>query len=217
MLFARASSCVARRRQYQLHYGTIDFNHLPDQLGTWLPACDGQEHQKATQSLIQCVREVTEDLARWQTEAAVRGPDARLETYWNACRLLLLRHVYHRSTRDVECQQSAAEVLRLCEGLADGKIEYLNWVSRSSLLLCECLSPAQPIIIASSILDSSQTDLRRRTIDMFQKFSYQRCFDLLGSRTVVEEMWKRIDGGRDYDACFWVEVMSEAGQSCLLG
>lgn len=73
------------------------------------------------------------------------------------------------------------------------------------------------MIIASSIFDSSQADLRRQAIDLFQKFSYQRCFDLLGSRSVVEEMWKRIDMGRDYDACFWVEVMAETGRSCLLG
>ncbi|KAJ9095156.1 hypothetical protein QFC20_006725 [Naganishia adeliensis] len=52
MLFARASSCVARRRQYQLHYGTIDFNHPPDQLGTWIPVWDGQEHQTATQVIV---------------------------------------------------------------------------------------------------------------------------------------------------------------------
>jgi hypothetical protein len=129
MLFARASSCVARRRQYQLHYGTIDFNHPPDQLGTLIPAWDGQEHQTATQSLIECVKRLTNDLAQWKAEAARREDDARSETYWHACRLLLLRHVYRRSTWDEECQQSAAAVLGLCEGLADGKIEYLNWVS----------------------------------------------------------------------------------------
>lgn len=54
-------------------------------------------------------------------------------------------------------------------------------------------------------------------IDLFRKFSYQRCFDLFGSRGVVEEMWKRIDEERDYDACFWVEVMCETGRSFLLG
>ncbi|KAI5449603.1 hypothetical protein NCC49_004533 [Naganishia albida] len=201
MLFARVTSCVARRRQYQLHYGTIDFNHPPDQLGTWIPAFDGQEHHAATQSLIECVKGVTEDLARWKVGPALGGHDARAEVYWHACRLLLLRHVYRRFAEDTQCQQSAVAVLQLCEAMADGKIEYLNW----------------PIIIASSIFDSSQTDLRRRTTDLFQKFSYQRCFDLFGSRTVVEEMWKRIDAGRDYDACFWVEVMAETGQSCLLG
>lgn len=134
MLFARASSCVARRLQYQLHYGTIDFNHPPDQLGTWIPVWDGQEHETATQSLVECVRGVTEDLAQWKVEAALRGQDARSETYWHACRLLLLRHVYRRTTGDEECQQSAASVLGLCEGLAGGKIEYLNWVSTLSSL-----------------------------------------------------------------------------------
>jgi hypothetical protein len=30
-------------------------------------------------------------------------------------------------------------------------------------------------------------------------------------------MWKRMDSGRDYDACFWVEAMWETGLSCLVG
>lgn len=130
MLFARVTSCVARRRQYQLHYGTIDFNHPPDQLGTWIPAFDGQEHHAATQSLIECVKGVTEDLARWKVGPALGGHDARAEVYWHACRLLLLRHVYRRFAEDTQCQQSAVAVLQLCEAMADGKIEYLNWVGR---------------------------------------------------------------------------------------
>lgn len=132
MLFTRATSCVARRRQYQLHYGTLDFNHPSVQTGTWeVPAAEQKEHETATQALIECVRNVTEDLARWKVESGVRGEDLRSETYWHACRVLLLRHVYRRSAHDEECQQSAAAVLRLCDSMSDGKIEYLNWVSTS--------------------------------------------------------------------------------------
>jgi hypothetical protein len=220
MLFARITSCVARRRQYQSHYGTLDFNRPAVEGILPPPIADAREHKVATEALIDCVRGVTEDLARWHTRWLETTTDdrsrARSDVYWHACRVLLFRHVYRRDVHDEECRQSAMAVIHLCDGLTDGKIEYLNWVSvttpAKSLLIY-----VQPLVIASSILEKSQSDARTLVTRVFQKFSFQRCFDLSGSRGIVEEMWKRIDSGRDYDACFWVEVMWETGQSFLVG
>lgn len=221
MLFARITSCVARRRQYQSHYGTLDFGCPAVEGILPPPIADAREHQVATEALIECVRGVTEDLARWRTRwiagSTVAGRSkARSDIYWHACRVLLFRHVYRRDVHDEECRQSALAVIHLCDGLTDGKIEYLNWVGcrdfRSAALI-----RVQPLVIASSILDKSQLDARAQVTQVFQKFSFQRCFDLFGSRGIVEEMWKRMDTGRDYDACFWVEVMWETGQGYLVG
>lgn len=133
MLFARITSCVARRRQYQSHYGTLDFRWPAVEGSLPPPLADAREHQVATEALIDCVRRVTEDLARWRTRwiletSSERRSRTRSDIYWNACRVLLLRHVYRRDVQDEECQQSALAVIRLCDGMTDDKIEYLNWV-----------------------------------------------------------------------------------------
>lgn len=136
MLFARITSCVARRKQYQSHYGTLDFRRPavdPGCLST--PIADAREHKVATEALIECVRDVTRDLAKWRAKSVPEVPlDCHLRTrsdiYWNACQVLLLRHVYRRDAEDEECRASAFAVINLCEIMADGKIEYLNWVSR---------------------------------------------------------------------------------------
>lgn len=137
MILARIASCVARRKQYQAVYGTLDFLKPSVDTGTYIPfSASIHEHETATKALITCVRDVTESLTRWKADYDSHSAsfahtvvEVRSMIYWHACRILLFRHVYRRPADDTECQHDAAAILQLCGNMVNGKIEYLNWVS----------------------------------------------------------------------------------------
>lgn len=73
----------------------------------------------------------------------------------------------------------------------------------------------QPLMIASSVLLTPETRTAAR--DLLKTFQYQCCYEAEGTLSVVEEVWRRVDEGRDEEACGVAEVMLEMGRPILLG
>lgn len=73
----------------------------------------------------------------------------------------------------------------------------------------------QPMMVASSVLLDNR--IRSDARDLYKTFQYQCCFESEGTLRVVEELWKRVDEGRDEIACGWSEIMLEMGMPLLLG
>lgn len=70
-------------------------------------------------------------------------------------------------------------------------------------------------MVASSVLMDPGT--REQARKLYRSFQYQCCYEIEGTHRVVEEIWKRLDEGRDEAACDWGEVTMELGIPLLLG
>jgi hypothetical protein len=77
------------------------------------------------------------------------------------------------------------------------------------------LSSSQPLLIAACNATNAEDREKSRTV--LRTFSYQCCYEIEVVQLVVEEMWRRIDEGRDDESCGWVEIMMELGCPVLIG
>lgn len=72
----------------------------------------------------------------------------------------------------------------------------------------------QPLFVACINIQSPV--LRTRAREILKSFQYQCCFEVDAAARVVEETWRRVDEGRDEEACDYREIMMELGLAVLL-
>lgn len=71
------------------------------------------------------------------------------------------------------------------------------------------------MIIASSVLMTPE--LREQSRIVVKMFAYQCCKEIERLSQLIEEIWSRLDVGREIGVCGWVEVLIEMGLPVLLG
>jgi hypothetical protein len=71
------------------------------------------------------------------------------------------------------------------------------------------------LIIASAVL--TDPTLRDKSRMIMKMFAYQCCKEVERLSQLIEEIWTRLDVGREIGVCGWVEVMIEMGIPVLLG
>ncbi|GFZ42328.1 hypothetical protein JCM24511_00043 [Saitozyma sp. JCM 24511] len=148
------------------------------------------------------VSRLQQDLEEWYTQSPGMAMDPRTHmgslAMWHACKILLRRDLQNQPRADSDIQASVRATLELCLEAGD-KIEYMNW----------------PLLIAACNATSAEDREKSRTV--LRTFSYQCCYEIEVVQLVVEEMWRRIDEGRDDESCGWVEIMMELGCPVLIG
>lgn len=152
------------------------------------------------------------DLDLWQEEYPTFQMDGRTQTgslaYWNASNILVQREL--RGVSDDRVDGSVTAILDLCVETGD-KIEYMNWVG----FVPAAWPDEQPLVIASVRLEDNA--LRDKSRAIMAMFAYQCCEEIKRIAEIVEELWRRIDEGREVDFCGWMLAMVEMGRPVLLG
>jgi len=181
-------------RRFEAHYRPL--NELDPAVSLHSPAA--MERMELSRRLA----DVQIELATWRAEAPARYMAPRTMmgsmTLLHAVQIVVLREMQKRGRDDTDVQSSAAAILELCIEVGD-KVEFLNW----SLLIC-----------CSVLEDPEKRNVARGII---KTFAYQCCHEIESTRTIIEEMWRRIDEGYDDEACNWREIAVEIGLSVLIG
>lgn len=181
-------------RQFEAHYRPLA--ELDPAVSLHSPAA------MERMALSRRLSDVQIDLSTWRAEAPARYMAPRTMigsmTMWHGLQILMLRDMQKRGRDDADVQSSASAILELCIEVGD-KVEFLNW----------------SLIISASVL--IDPDKRNSARGVIRTFAYQCCHELEAAREIIEEMWRRMDEGRDDEASNWREVAIEIGRPVLIG